>query len=30
MEISLKFNPFLKPMPIALDNASLAANLFEK
>jgi len=30
MEISLKFRPFLKPVPMALDKDSLAANLFEK
>ena len=30
MEISLKFKPFLKPVPKALEKASLAANLLEK
>ena len=30
MEISLKFKPFLKPEPKALEKASLAANLLEK
>jgi len=30
MDISLKFNPFLKPEPNAFENASLAANLLEK
>ena len=29
-DISLKFNPFLKPEPNAFENASLAANLLEK
>ena len=30
MEISLKFKPFLKPVPKALEKASFAANLLEK
>jgi hypothetical protein len=30
IEISLKFNVSLKPVPSALENASLAANLLEK
>jgi len=30
MEISLKFNPFLNPVPKAFENASFAANLLEK
>ena len=29
-EISLKLNPFLKPVPKALENASFAENLLEK